>query len=410
MMKATLLAYAYSFVIALSLPFAVLRLLWKSRKNPDYRQRIGERLALKLPDSHGAIWIHSVSVGEFLAVLPLIEQLLEQKKALLITTTTPTGSAMLKAKLGRRVKHCYLPFDLPIFTRRFVQQTRPQAAVFVETEIWPNFIHSLNKQDIPAYLINARLSEKSYRGYAVFGAFTQQVLGGFREVACQNNASCQRFQQLGANASMLGNLKFDINPPADLTTQQTRLKTYLRQRPFILAASTHKGEEELILSRFKHSAFVDSHLLVIAPRHPERSDAIIELARAQNLSIGRYSQTTVLAPDSDVLIIDTLGQLLAFYSLAEWAIIGGSFIPHGGHNPLEAALFATPCVIGKHYFNFATLIDEMQHDKAIVVIDQQQLFNSIPAAGIGSRAKRFLTANQGAVHRYQQLIIGQTHD
>lgn len=420
-MKARLLHGIYTALITLSLPFAVMRLLWKSRSRRDYRLRLSERFARQLPDTQGAIWLHTVSVGEFLATLPLIEQLLNEQQRLLITTTTPTGSAMVREKLGERVAHCYLPFDAPFLVHRFLHRVQPTAAVFIETEIWPNYLQQLHKQGIPSLLINARLSEKSYRGYARLGQFSRKVIGLFSEVACQNTASCQRFQALGAKASVLGNLKFDLAPPTDLLAEQALVQTRLKHRPFILIASTHKGEDELILSAFQRSHYANSHLPVIAPRHPERSHDISALATAQDYLPVRYSQLKAnqkneeihplnpQSPQHQVLIIDSLGELLPFYSLASFAVIGGSFVPHGGHNPLEAALFATPCIIGEHYFNFEALINEMQDDNAIIVSTIETLFApDYPLTSIGQNAAAFLQRNRGAVARYAQRIVAST--
>lgn len=404
-MKALLLHFIYTVLMTALLPLAILRLLWKSRKNSDYRKRIGERLAVSLPSIHSHIWIHTVSVGEFLATLPLIESLLSQNQQLLITTTTPTGSAMLKQRLGERVAHCYLPFDVPILVRLFLQRTQPSVAVFVETEIWANYLHTLKKRHTPTLLINARLSEKSFSGYSKLGEFTQQTIACFTEIACQNKASQQRFQQLGGNATLLGNIKFDLAPPADLAERKIQLRALLGEKPFVLAASTHKGEDEIILQAFQSSDYANTHRLIIAPRHPERSEDILTICQTNHSLATRYSDSTRLSDNTQTLIIDTLGELLYFYSLADFAIIGGSFIPHGGHNPLEAALFATPCIIGEHYFNFETLINEMKTANAIMITRNDDLLSIVrDLTTIGHNAQLFLAQNQGALGRYTHLI------
>ncbi|MGY0398706.1 MAG: 3-deoxy-D-manno-octulosonic acid transferase [Ostreibacterium sp.] len=397
----------YNVVLTLLLPFFILRLLWKSRKNTHYRHRINERLALQLPNIKPDIFIHTVSVGEFLATLPLIETLLEHKQVLLITTTTPTGSNLVKEKLGNRVLHCYLPFDLPFITTYFINKTQPKLAVFVETEIWPNFIQSLKKSNIPVLLINARLSEKSYQRYKILGEFIKNTMGTLTEIICQNELSQQRFKKLGAKTSLYGNLKFDLSPPADLADKQLALNIKFNHRPFILVASTHKGEDEQILTAFKNSHYANTHLLVIAPRHPDRVADVISLCQKYDYSTECYTKiVTKINQQTHVLLIDTLGKLLYFYALAEFAIIGGSFVPHGGHNPLEAALFSTPCLIGKHYFNFETLINDMLAENAIIVSESDQLFNTdYPFHTIGSNAAQFLARNQGALQRYTQTIL-----
>lgn len=406
MIKARTLQLLYSTLLTLGLPVALLRLLWKSRKNSDYRRRLPERLARRLPQTRQVIWIHAVSVGEFLAVLPLILRLQANQHSLLITTTTPTGSAMVKDKLGDSVQHCYLPFDSPTLVKRFLCCTQPMVAVFVETEIWANYLQALHKQQIPALLINARLSQKSFRGYAKLGDFSRHILACFTEVACQNKPSQRRFQQLGATATLLGNIKFDLTAPKDLSVKQIDLKKMLCNRDFILAASTHKGEESLLLSAYQ--AQKNKQLLVIAPRHPERHTEVAALCEEKQLNWQRYSDLTCKAPLKDetlVLIVDTLGELLYFYSLADYAIIGGSFTPRGGHNPLEAALFATPCVIGQHYFNFESLINEMVSAQAIIVSSPDSVFTPREdLSAVGKNALDFLAKNQGALERYLELI------
>lgn len=403
MRKVTLIRGFYRLLINLSLPFVVLRLFWKSRKNPAYRARLSERFALNTPTTQSAIWLHTVSVGEFIATLPLIEQLLAQEETLLITTTTPTGSAMVQEKLGRRVKHCYLPFDTRWIMQRFIRRAQPRVAVFVETEIWANTLYILKKNTIPSLLINARLSEKSYSGYAKMGTFARETLAYFDEIACQNAVSQDRFTRLGGTASVLGNLKFDLRTPTDLAEKQTQLRQAIGNRSFIVAASTHQGEETILLNALHHSE--ESRLLVIAPRHPERSKAIMEIAKKRGILTEYYTTATTLSDNTQVLIVDTLGQLLTFYSLADYAIIGGSFVPRGGHNPLEAALFATPCCIGEYTFNFESLIEEMTTENAIMRLTAEQLFRHSPSTEVGINAQHFLTANQGSVDKYRELII-----
>ncbi len=399
----------YNTLITLALPLALLRLLWRSRNNPDYRKRLGERFMIATPSiPQHSVWIHTVSVGEFLAVLPLIEKLLHAGTPLLITTTTPTGSAMVTEKLGERVAHVYLPFDAPFLVKRFLHHTRPSVAVFVETEIWANYLRELKQRAIPALLINARLSARSFAGYAKLGVFAREVVGDFTEIACQNEASCERFLALGAKATVLGNLKFDLQVADNLAEQQAHVKALLGARAFILVASTHSGEEDLVLNAFQlRREPKEQRLLVIAPRHVERSGDIIALAESKGLSAVRYSALTPhepLPPKTDVLIVDVLGQLLPFYSLADYAIVGGSFVPHGGHNPLEAALFATPCLIGEHYFNFESLVRDMRHANAIEVIASTDLFTYAPSPTLGKNAQQFLQKNQGATQHYLALI------
>ncbi|MBS9778661.1 MAG: 3-deoxy-D-manno-octulosonic acid transferase [Gammaproteobacteria bacterium] len=400
----------YSALTTIILPFALIRLLIKSRRNKDYRKRITERLSFNLPDSKSHIWIHAVSVGELLAVLPLIKELQKANQSLLVTTTTPTGSAMVRKKLGNTVSHCYLPFDHPVLVKRFLQHTTPLATIFIETEIWPNYLHYLKKQSTPTLLINARLSERSFRSYYKFGNFARKTLQCFTEVACQNKESQKRFTKLGAKACTLGNLKFDISIPVDLSDKKQALQKQIGKQPFILAASTHKGEDEIIINAFKRSYYAGTHKLIIAPRHPERCPEVSHICKSQGFTYTLYSHfKQPIKSQNKIIIIDTLGDLLYFYALADIAIIGGSFIEHGGHNPLEAALFSTPCITGPYYFNFETLVTEMLKSNAIIVSSSEKILQqkTDDMTQIGKNAKVFFDRNQGSLLRYKELILSE---
>lgn len=402
--------FIYTLIIALLLPFAVLRLLKKSLKNPDYRRRIGERLSFfrgSTPNNAIDIWIHSVSVGEFLAIKPLIERLLTTEKyKILVTTTTPTGSQMVRYNFAGKVEHVYLPFDLPLFNQRFLTQFNPKIAVFVETEVWPNLIYQLKKRNIPSLLINARLSERSFKRYQTLGHFSHAVFSELTLIACQNEITRQRFESLHGNAKTLGNIKFDLSIPSDIEEKQQAIQQRLNGKDYILFASTHDKEEELLLANLHKD---DKQLFIIAPRHPERSTEVLAVCQKLGFNAGLMSQIKQI-DNEQVLILDSLGQLLSYYSLAKFAVIGGSFIAHGGHNPLEASLFKTPCVIGPHYFNFQTLVDEMLAENAIEVITQAELTTAINNCDaeqyqtLATNAHRYLLKNQGALVRYQELI------
>lgn len=409
---AKLYYFLYTLLLVILLPFAILRLFKKSLKNPDYRKRIGERLAIYHNKSDTVdIWIHAVSVGEFLAVKPLIERLLAtQQYRILVTTTTPTGSKFVTDSFnehsGNQVKHVYLPFDLPFFNQRFIKQFSPKVAVFVETEIWPNLIHQLKQRSIPSLLINARLSERSFNRYQKLSGFSHAVFSELTLIACQNDASQARFQMLSGNAKTIGNIKFDLTIPVDIEEKQQIIQSLTNGRDYILFASTHEKEEEILLNQLPSNL---DKLVVIAPRHPERSAEILTLCQKMGFNTGLISQTNQVS-NEQVLILDSLGQLLSYYSLAKLAVIGGSFVNHGGHNPLEASLFKTPCVIGEHYFNFQTLVDEMLNAEAILVIDKSELAatiencNSAQYQTLANNAHQYLLTNQGALERYQGLI------
>ena len=417
--------FLYSLLISLLSPVFVLRLLVKSANEPGYRRYWWRRFAIGMPSrvraGEGLIWVHAVSVGELLAVAPLVERILQEwpDKAVLITNTTPTGSDQTKKLFGGRVEHTWFPFDIPLVTSKFLRHWSPQLIVMVETEIWPNVMASARGRGIPVALVNARLSARSARGYARLGEFTRETLRGFSLIAAQSKSDDRRFRRIGADPhsmQVVGSIKFDIDLAArrrQLDVILSELGSEIKSRPLWAAASTHPGEEQLVIDAYQ--ALTQRGLstrLLLAPRHPNRTEDIIKLLQKADLNYKRRSEKAPITTDTDVLIIDTLGELSAFLGLADAAFIGGSLVPRGGHNPIEAAAWGCAVITGPHVINFATIVRDMERGGAIrVVVDQHQLADRLASVWEGDkqdsdakRAQTFIETRRGATRRQLDLL------
>jgi 3-deoxy-D-manno-octulosonic-acid transferase len=409
----------YTLLFHLGLPLVALRLWLRGRKAPAYRQRIGERFAFGFPAmQQGGIWVHAVSVGESIAAAPMIRALLARYPQLPITVTcmTPTGSERIKALFTDepRIQHCYLPYDLPWAAGRFFDQVRPVIGVIMETELWPNHIHQCAKRGIPVVLANGRLSERSARGYARFAKLTRPMLREMSLLAVQTETEAQRFRDLGARpecVAVTGSIKFDltINPQLLVDAAELREQWQTTQRPVWIAASTHAGEDESILSAHRQLRVTHPDaLLILVPRHPERFNSMYELAVQQGFATVRRSSGQPVTPETSVLLGDTMGELLFLYALADVAFVGGSLVPNGGHNLLEPAALAKPVLSGPHLFNFLEIAAMLRDAQALTEItdapslsaavqrlfDQPQLAREMADAGL-----QVMKANQGALQR-----------
>ena len=414
----------------MAVPVLLLRLLWRSRHNPAYRYKLFERLGYTLPNKPESranegdhwIWVHAVSVGETLAVAPLIEKLLsaDPKRQVVVTSTTPTGRAQVERLFDKRVSCCWVPFDTPGSVARFLKHWRPSLTVLVETEIWPNMVLQCKRQNIPVMLANARLSSRSARGYARAGSLAKPVIASLAMIACQQKADARRFIVLGADPHktlVTGSVKFDI-ARARLIRQRDSLLEQLAissDRLIFLAGSTHHGEEELVVAAFTQlRKTVPSALLVLAPRHPERTASITRSILAPSPFHWLLRSTgQVVSADTDILVLDTLGELAALTAAADVSFIGGSLVPHGGHNPLEAAAFGVPVITGPHTFNFQQIFRALRRaGGAIEVTDAATLGQAVgelltQAAyrrEVGNAASRYVEDNQGALVRQHALI------
>ena len=367
----------YTLLFHLALPLVVARLFWRARRAPAYRSRIGERFAVGLPEFQpGGIWVHAVSVGESIAAAPLIRELGERYPLLPITVTcmTPTGSERIKALFGDGVQHCYLPYDLPWAASRFLQRLQPKLAVVMETELWPNHIHQCARRGIPVAVANARLSERSARGYARFARLTAPMLAELSLIAAQTEAEAGRFRQLGARESSVrvtGSIKFDlsIDPVLPERALQLRQQWGAMSRPIWIGASTHTGEDEILLAAHRLIlAEQPDALLILVPRHPERFRSVYELCGKQGFSAVRRSLTEPPQAETQVVLGDTMGELLFLFALADVAFVGGSLVPTGGHNLLEPAALGKPVLTGPHLFNFLDIAAQLRDAGALAEI------------------------------------------
>ena len=433
----------YSLVMRLAVPFLLLRLLWRSRQHSGYRSQIWHRLGFygghRAPRSGERVWVHAVSVGETLAIVPLLERLLTERPDLsvLVTSTTPTGAEQVQQKLGGRVAWCWAPFDTPGAVKRFLEYWRPTLGALVETEIWPNLLTHAAARGIPMVLLNARLSERSAAGYARVAGLTRQTLGHLAGIAAQTESDASRLRALGAADEAVivtGSLKFALDRNAlREANEQQRLQfgAGAFDRPVWLAASTHPGEEELVLEAFAQlKAEQPNALLMLAPRHPDRVPGILAMPAMRQYQLARHShfqanaattpganETTgiSLTLEDDVLVVDTLGQLGALTGCADAVFVGGSLVPHGGHNPLEAAAWCLPILSGPHTFNFARIYRDLFEANAAVEVKTSTLGSALldclgqqanieQVTAMGARAGAYQSAQEGVVERQWAVL------
>lgn len=403
----------YTFVMVLLVPAVLMRLLWKSRRLTAYRQRIAERFALRKL-ARADVWVHAVSMGEVVAVTPLVERLIAQNLQVLMTTMTPTGSQQIVSRFKSKVAHQYIPYDLPWCFQRFFNQVKPKIGIIMETELWPNMIYEAHNAGVPMVLANARLSDKAYPHYLPFRRFFAPILAKFTWIGTQSDLDSQRYESLGAPSSkvmMLGNMKFDLSYPQTNQCDLDQLKTaWGAQRPVWIAASTHEDEEAQLLaqlSRIKQA--IPEILLVCVPRRPERFQTVYTLAQQQGWNTGLRSEIQTIQPDNDVVILDSMGELLACYRLSDYAFVGGSLIPLGGHNVLEPIAMQVPVFCGPFMQNSKSICDELLRHQALQICASatdiaDKLIalhqNPVKRAQQIKNASTVLQTNSGAVERY----------
>ena len=415
--------WLYTAILRLIFPVIWVRLWWRGRHAPEYRLRWPERMGLGAPSrpAQRPIWIHAVSVGETLAAQPLIAALRQQYPALplLITTMTPTGSERVRAIYGDAVSHVYAPYDYPGAIARFLAHWQPVALVIMETELWPNTLAAAAEHSMPVLLANARLSERSASGYAKAGSLTRGMLKCLTRIAAQDEATARRFRALGVpdeRIAVTGSLKFDlaISPSQTALTEVWRQQPGLRDRPIWVAASTHAGEDGLMLAA--HAALrarLPDALLILVPRHPERFQSVAQQVMAAGMRCVTRSSAEPVMADTAVWLGDSMGELLSWLALADVAFVGGSLVPTGGHNVLEPIALGVPTLTGPHDFNFASINSELRLAGALqTVVDAESLAAALHALcldGNLANARRdaglkVLASNRGAVGRQMGLL------
>jgi 3-deoxy-D-manno-octulosonic-acid transferase len=415
----------YTLALWLLLPYIFLRLAWRARRQPEYLRHIGERFGFY--SAHGSqpvIWLHAVSVGETRAAQSLIARLRTTYPGhrFLLTHTTPTGRAAGEQLYGDGVLRVYLPYDYPFALNRFLRHFKPQFGILMETEIWFNLIHACRQTGVPLLLLNARLSEKSARGYARFARLTRDALGELAAVAAQTADDAARLTGLGAkDVSVTGNLKFDIEPPPAMLELGRRLREQFgAARKVFLAASTRDGEEALLLDALQQ-VHIPGLLLVIVPRHPQRFTEVAALLEQHGIPFRRRSameqQDGAIAPEIRAVLGDSMGEMFAYYGAADLAFVGGSLLPYGGQNLIEACAAGTPVVVGPHTHNFAEATRlavaagaaAQVQDSGGLAIELQRLLDHPDALReMHSRCAGFVESNRGATDKSLQIVASIT--
>ena len=419
-----MLRLIYTAIFYLALPLYFVRLIIRAVQNPDYLKRWGERLGYgsNLPtEGKTVLWIHAVSVGEVNASIPLVRSLLDtySNSEILVTTSTPTGSKILLDKMGARVKHQYVPLDLPACLNVFLDRWNPKAVIVLETEIWPNILSMCKERGIFTALVNARLSEKSKDKYNIVKPLAAEALGNLDLLIAQYDSDADRFKEINNSLKIevCGNLKFDQQVPEEMHSISSSIRDSWSdggQRPTLIAASTHETEEEFVLDAFLEILGESKDaLLILVPRHPERFETVFEYIRDRDLSVARRSNKDDVTPKTQVLLGDTMGELNFLYSVSDVAFVGGSLVDHGGQNLLEPASLGLPLSSGKSLRNFQEIADELQESKALFLIEEQKELSDFfidmiskpkKSARIGKASAKVFEKNRGVLIKINQSL------
>jgi 3-deoxy-D-manno-octulosonic-acid transferase len=405
-------------IYLLMLPLAIF---WVVRGigNRAYLSNVGQRFGFGFPKINRCIWLHAVSVGEVQAAVPLIRSLQERfpERELLITTVTPTGAARVKALFGDSVHHCYIPFEFPHAVKRFFGSVNAEAALIMETEIWPNLYRGCGIRRIPLILVSARVSPKSVPGYRKLLPLIRETLSHGIIIAAQSQSDADRFLELGANPArtrVMGNIKFDVEADADVIEKGKALREDLfGGRPVWIAASTHEGEEQLVLQAHRRLLERFPNLLfILVPRHPERFSVARELIEKAGLSMVARTENS-RARDEAVFLCDTMGEVPLFYAASDVAFVAGSLVPIGGHNLLEPASLGVPIITGPHNFNAQDIADlfvemgacrKVEDSSELVETVSELLSDPEKAARLGNAGRTVLEENRGALERLLVLL------
>ena len=415
--------YLYILIFYLILPLVLLHTLWRSWRE-GYRHRLCERFGYikAFPPNNRSVWLHAVSIGEVIAAVPLIKALLKDYPHyfLMITTTTSTGSLQIRKNFKDNVRHVYLPYDLPGPVNRFLKRIHPRLAILIETELWPNLLHYTHKRNIPILLANARLSERSFRGYQKITETVEKMLKQISCIAAQSPMDGDRFIRLGFPKDRLlitGNIKFDLDLPVSLIQEGKLLRKSWGEHQTLIAASTHEGEETFVLEAFRRLRieFPDAFLILV-PRHPNRFSKVAHLCEAAGFSIKRRSLQQLPTQKTDILLGDTLGELCLLYAASDVAFVGGSLVPVGGHNLIEPAAIRLPIISGHHLQNFVLISELLKKAQALLIVnDSDSFYHTVSRLfkhpeernALGERAYQVSTLNTGAINKHMRWINAQ---
>jgi 3-deoxy-D-manno-octulosonic-acid transferase len=404
----------YAIALVISSPYWLVRMLQEGKYRAGLKERLGSlpaRLKHAAPP-HQSIWIHAVSVGEVLAISGLVNALSKQfaERDIYVSTTTLTGQNLAREKFGSE-RVFYLPLDLPFAINPFLAAIRPTMLVLAETEFWPNLLHIAKSSGCQIAVVNARISDRSFPGYMRFRLLLKRVLSDIDLFLAQTEVDHERLIAIGADAERVrvaGNLKFDVKAPAESALSRELRRVLQSNQRILVFGSTVDGEEELLIPCFKSVLReYPKALIILAPRHPERFDAVAELLRSAGLSFWRRSTWGGTALGGGVLLLDTIGELASVYSVAEITFVGGSLVPRGGHNILEPAQFAKPILVGPHYENFREIVRTFLASHAVLVVNTEQLIATVlrllqqphEATQLGSRAFHVVEGGRGSTQR-----------
>jgi 3-deoxy-D-manno-octulosonic-acid transferase len=415
----------WSIAAYLLLPYALAGLVWRGLRYPAYFKRWPERFGY-VPSAKGqrVVWVHAVSVGEVRSAAALVAAIADRlpRHRVLVTTMTPTGSEQVEMLFGDRVLHSYLPYDFPDAVARFLDRVEPELAIIAETEFWPNLFRACRKRDIPLHIVNARLSPASFRGYMMAQRTVREMFASADLICAQSSVDAQRLRNLGVSDHLLKvtrNLKFDVEVPATIREEGRQLRQqWGPARPVLIGASTHPGEEARILSAFASlRQRCQDLLLVLVPRHPERFAAVARLCRRRGFVTERRSTLAgELSADANVVVGDTMGELHRFYAASDLAFIGGSFVRHGGQNPLEACTVGVPVIFGPHMFHFEEIsaltlergaARQVADERALVEVVSQFLDQPELLRAAGNAASDLISDNRGALDRTLEAMSRQ---
>lgn len=411
----------YQLCILLLTPMLLLAFLIRSVSQKEYRQRLTERFGwIPSKIKPHSIIVHAASVGEVIAIKPFIEQLIKDDPSqhITVTTFTPTGSAQVIKSFSNRVQHCYIPLDISFCVHLFLKFLKPKALVIMETELWPTLIQRCYKSEVPLLLINGRLSATSMRRYKKLSWLIAPTINKISVILCQSQDNADNFIELGAEPqriSVSGNLKYDVNITDDIRQHIEQLKLCVEgKRKIIVVGSTHQGEENYLLDAYKRlKQHHENLLLMIVPRHPERFDEVEQRCNDQGFNTITRTSNQPVSVQTDVWLMDTLGELVACYGISDVCVVAGSFSEVGGHNPLEPALFAKPIVVGPNMANFKAILQTMVKANAIITLTENQqlttqldtlLGNESQAEQFGKRAFDVVQENQGATEKSVSML------